>query len=261
VTPDRPPRAVSDAPPAAVLFDRDGTLVVDVPYCADPALVTPVPTARAALALLREAGIPVGVVSNQSGIARGLLRRRQVDAVNRRVDELLGPFAVWQMCPHGPGDGCSCRKPAPGMVLAAAARLGVDPADVAVVGDIGADVDAACAAGARSVLVPTPATLLAEVDAAPVVRPDLLAAVHHLLGTEDRRSHVARESVRSGARVRTDRTGGGDRGQSQDRTVFASSPGLVPPAANVTFGVGGAGSPAGADTADPDAVPAVPEAR
>jgi len=206
----------SDRPPRAVLFDRDGTLVVDVPYCADPALVTPVPTARAALALLRAAGIPVGVVTNQSGIARGLLRRRQVDAVNRRVDDLLGPFAVWRMCPHGPDDGCPCRKPAPGMVLDAAALLGLDPADVAVVGDIGADVDAARAAGARAVLVPTPATLLAEVDAAPVVRPDLLAAVHHLLGTEDCPVPAAREPVRIGARVR--------------------------PAANVTFGVVGASS-------------------
>ena len=74
-----------------MLFDRDGTLVVDVPYCADPALVTPVPTARAALALLRAAGIRVGVVSNQSGIARGLLDREQVDAVNRRVDDAAGP--------------------------------------------------------------------------------------------------------------------------------------------------------------------------
>ena len=180
----RPPRAAR--PPAAVLFDRDGTLVVDVPYCADPALVTPVPAARPALALLRAAGIPIGVVTNQSGIARGLLRRGQVDAVNRRVDELLGPFDVWQLCPHGPDDGCACRKPAPGMVLAAAERFGVAPEDVAVVGDIGADVGAARAAGARSVLVPTPVTLPEEVDAAPVVCPDLLSAVRHLLGTEAR---------------------------------------------------------------------------
>jgi HAD superfamily hydrolase (TIGR01662 family) len=168
-----------------VLFDRDGTLVVDVPYCADPALVTPVPTARAALALLRAAGIRVGVVSNQSGIARGLLDRAQVDAVNRRVDALLGPFDVWQVCPHGPDDGCACRKPAPGMVLAAADRLGVALGDVAVVGDIGADVGAARAAGARSVLVPTPVTMPEEVEAAPVVRPDLLAAARHLLGVEE----------------------------------------------------------------------------
>jgi HAD superfamily hydrolase (TIGR01662 family) len=172
-------------PPGAVLFDRDGTLIVDVPYCADPALVRPVPAARAALALLRDAGVPVGVVTNQSGIARGLVRRDQVDAVNRRVDDLLGPFDVWQLCPHGPGDGCACRKPAPGMVLAAAERLGVAPERVAVVGDIAADVGAAEAVGARSVLVPTPVTLPEEVAVAPVVRADLVAAVKYLLGTED----------------------------------------------------------------------------
>jgi HAD superfamily hydrolase (TIGR01662 family) len=168
-----------------VLFDRDGTLVVDVPYCADPALVTPVPMARSALALLRRAGVAVGVVTNQSGIARGLLRRDQAEAVNRRVDDLLGPFDTWQLCPHGPGDGCACRKPRPGMVLAAAEQLGVVPADVAVIGDIGADVGAAQAAGARSVLVPTPVTRPEEIVAAPVVRPDLLAAVRHLLRTEE----------------------------------------------------------------------------
>lgn len=179
------PAAAPEAPPAAVLFDRDGTLVVDVPYCADPDLVTPVPAARPALTLLRAAGVPVGVVTNQSGIARGLLSREQADAVNRRVERLLGPFAVWELCPHGPDDGCACRKPAPGMVLAAAARLGVAPEDVAVVGDIGADVGAARAAGARSVLVPTPVTLPAEIAAAPVVRPDLVAAVRYLLGTGD----------------------------------------------------------------------------
>jgi D-glycero-D-manno-heptose 1,7-bisphosphate phosphatase len=71
-------------------------------------------------------------------------------------------------------------------VLAAAERLGVAPERVAVVGDIAADLGAATAAGARSVLVPTPVTLPEEVAAAPVVRPDLVAAVRYLLGTEDR---------------------------------------------------------------------------
>jgi HAD superfamily hydrolase (TIGR01662 family) len=106
--------------PAAVLFDRDGTLVVDVPYNGDPAKVRPVPGAGAALDLLRAAGIPAGVVTNQSGVARGLITAGEVQQVNRRIDALLGPFAVWQVCPHGPADGCPCRKPRPGMVLAAA---------------------------------------------------------------------------------------------------------------------------------------------
>jgi D-glycero-D-manno-heptose 1,7-bisphosphate phosphatase len=165
----------------AVLFDRDGTLVVDVPYNGDPAMVRPVPGAREALDLLRAAGIQVGVVTNQSGIARGLISASQVAAVNRRVDELLGPFAVWQVCPHGPGDGCACRKPRPGMVLAAARQLGLAPQRMAVVGDIGADVEAAAAAGAVPVLVPTSVTRPEEVAAAPVVRTDLADAVRHLL--------------------------------------------------------------------------------
>jgi D-glycero-D-manno-heptose 1,7-bisphosphate phosphatase len=172
------------ARPRAVLFDRDGTLVVDVPYNADPDAVRPVPAAAAALDRLRAAGVPVGVVSNQSGIARGLLTPEQVDAVNARVAELLGPFAVWRWCPHGADDGCACRKPAPGMVLDAAAALGLAPTELAVIGDIAADVGAADAAGARAVLVPTDATRRDEVEDAAargILAPDLLAAVE-LLG-------------------------------------------------------------------------------
>jgi HAD superfamily hydrolase (TIGR01662 family) len=179
------PSTTAHPAPEAVLFDRDGTLVVDVPYNGDPARVRPVPGAREALDLLRAAGIGVGVITNQSGIARGLLTAEQAERVNRRVEELLGPFAVWQVCPHGPGDGCACRKPRPGMVLAAARRLGVAPQRLAVIGDIGADVEAAAAAGASAVLVPTPVTRPEEVAAAPTVRPDLLSAVRHLLGRRD----------------------------------------------------------------------------
>lgn len=169
-------------PPAAVLFDRDGTLVRDVPYNGDPELVEPMPGARAALDRLRDAGIPVAVVSNQSGVARGVLGRDQVDAVNRRVEEMVGPVAAWMVCPHGPEDGCPCRKPAPGLILAAAANLRVEAAEVAVVGDIGSDVEAALAAGARPILVPTPATRPQEVRAAPEVAGDLAAAVDLLVG-------------------------------------------------------------------------------
>ena len=167
--------------PRAVLFDRDGTLVVDVPYNGDPARVQPLPTARAALDRLRAEGVATAVVSNQSGIARGCLTRAQVDAVNARLAELVGDLGPVFVCEHGPDDGCGCRKPRPGLVLQAAGALGVDPADCAVVGDIGADVGAALAAGARPVLVPTPVTLPEEVAAAPEVAPDLLAAVELLL--------------------------------------------------------------------------------
>jgi D-glycero-D-manno-heptose 1,7-bisphosphate phosphatase len=167
--------------PAAVLFDRDGTLVVDVPYNGDPDRVAPVPGARAALDRLRAAGLPLAVVSNQSGVARGLLTSDQVAAVNARVAELLGPFDAVLVCEHGPDDGCRCRKPGPGLVLEAAHHLGVDPATCVVVGDIGSDVEAAHAAGARPLLVPTAVTCAAEVAGAPEVVADLAAAVDLVL--------------------------------------------------------------------------------
>jgi len=168
--------------PAAVLFDRDGTLVRDVPYNGDPARVEPMPGAREALDRLREAGIAVGVVSNQSGVGRGLVTMDEVEAVNRRVDELLGPLEPWAVCPHAPDDGCACRKPEPGLIRGAADALGLAPERCAVVGDIGSDVEAAQAAGARAVLVPTPRTRPEEVDAAPEVAGDLGEAVELLLG-------------------------------------------------------------------------------
>ncbi len=167
--------------PKALLFDRDGTLVVDLPGNTDPDRVVLMPGARVAVARARQAGLAVGVVTNQSAIGRGLSSRAQVDAVNGRVDELLGGLDTWQVCPHAPDDGCACRKPRPGLIHAAAAELGLGAADCAVVGDIGRDVVAAGAAGARSVLVPTPVTRAAEIEAAEVVAPDLLRAVDLIL--------------------------------------------------------------------------------
>jgi histidinol-phosphate phosphatase family protein len=167
--------------PAAVLFDRDGTLIADVPYNGDPARVTPMPGARAALERLRNAGIATAVVSNQSGIARGLLSHDDVAAVHGRMEALLGPLGPLEYCPHGPDDGCACRKPAPALIERAAARLGVEPRDCVVIGDIGSDIEAAVAAGARPVLVPTPRTLPEEVAAAPERAPDLTAAIEAVL--------------------------------------------------------------------------------
>ena len=169
------------ARPAAVLFDRDGTLIVDVPYCGDPRLVRPLPTARMALERLRAARIPTGVLTNQSGVGRGIITRAAAGAVNAEVERVLGPFDVWRTCPHAPDDGCPCRKPRPGMLLDAAAELGMEPGLLAFVGDIGADVEAAQAAGAAPVLVPTAVTLPEEIRAAPVVRRDLRDAVEYLL--------------------------------------------------------------------------------
>lgn len=175
-------RLTRPARPEAVLLDRDGTLIVDVPYNGDPRRVEPVPGAREALVRLRAAGIRTAVVSNQSGIGRGLVSAHAVAAVNRRVEELLGPVGPWIVCPHAPSEGCDCRKPLPGLVYRAAETLGVRPDRCALVGDVGADVEAAAAAGVRGVLVPTAKTRPEEVAAAPEVAPDLEAAVDLLIG-------------------------------------------------------------------------------
>lgn len=168
--------------PDLVLFDRDGTLVHDVPYNADPAKVAPVPDARVVLDRLRAAGVRIGVVTNQSGVADGRISPDQLRAVNARVEELLGPFDTWQICAHGRDAGCACRKPAPGLVLDACAQMDADPARCVVIGDIGSDVDAARAAGAVGILVPTSVTRPQEIDAATHVAPDLGAAVDAVLG-------------------------------------------------------------------------------
>ncbi|MDQ3570476.1 MAG: HAD-IIIA family hydrolase [Actinomycetota bacterium] len=176
---------VSSSPkPDAVVFDRDGTLVADVAYNGDPDRVVLMPGAREAVDRLRSAGVPTAVVSNQSGVGRGVITMADVEAVNRRVEDLLGPLGPWIVCPHHPADGCQCRKPAPAMVLRAAEALGVAPCRCAVIGDIGADVQAARAAGARGVLVPTATTRTDEVAAAPEVATDLVSAVDLLLGGE-----------------------------------------------------------------------------
>ncbi|MBO3749408.1 HAD-IIIA family hydrolase [Streptosporangiaceae bacterium NEAU-GS5] len=161
-----------------MLFDRDGTLITDIPHNSDPGRVEPVPGARAALHRLRRAGLAVGVVTNQSGIARGLLSWPELNAVNKRVEALLGPFDVWQICPHL--SGCSCRKPAPGLILGAAQALHVRPQECVVVGDIGADVEAAENAGARGILVPTATTLSGEIHGE--VADNLIDAVSRILG-------------------------------------------------------------------------------
>jgi histidinol-phosphate phosphatase family protein len=139
-----------------VLFDRDETIVVDVPFNGDPGKVVPAPDARRLLDQLRTAGLPLAVVSNQSGVGRGLLTLAQVDAVNRKVDELLGPFAGFFVCPHAPQDACECRKPKPKLILDAARALGVDPACCVVVGDRESDVEAARSAGAIPLKVDGP---------------------------------------------------------------------------------------------------------
>ncbi|HEX2054498.1 MAG TPA: HAD-IIIA family hydrolase [Actinomycetota bacterium] len=174
-------RPAPPPPPRAVFVDRDGTLIRDVPYNGNPDLVEPMPGAGRALRRLREAAIPTAVISNQSGVGRGLLSLDQVSAVNERVERELGPLGPWFICPHGPDEACACRKPSPGLLLEAARTLNVPASECAFIGDIGSDVEAARAAGVRPILVPTPVTRPEEIASAEEVAPDLEAAVDLLL--------------------------------------------------------------------------------
>ncbi|WP_435795362.1 HAD-IIIA family hydrolase [Micromonospora taraxaci] len=183
----------------AVLLDRDGTLIEDVPYNGDPEKVRPVPGARAALDRLRAAGLRLAVVTNQSGLARGYFTGEQMRAVHARVEELLGRFDAWLVCPHDDEDRCDCRKPAPGLVHAAARELGTTASRCVMVGDIGRDVAAALAAGATGVLVPTPVTRPEEIAAAGWTATDLPAAVDEIL----RRQRAVLPTTPPGEPVRT----------------------------------------------------------
>ena len=134
------------------------------PFNGDPDKVEPAPNARALLDRLRAAGLPLAVVSNQSGVGRGYITLEQSDAVNRRVEELLGPFGGFFVCPHAPQDDCDCRKPKPKLVLEAARALGVEPGCCVVVGDRESDVQAARNAGAIPLRIEGPHELRAAVE-------------------------------------------------------------------------------------------------
>lgn len=137
----------------AILFDRDGTLIRDVPYNADPEKVVVLPTVGEAIDLCRRKGVSIGVVTNQSGVGRGYMTSGDVGRVNRRVESRLGTFDTWQICFHAPSDGCTCRKPMPGLVLQACRDLGLQPREVAVIGDRLSDAQAALNAGSQAVMV------------------------------------------------------------------------------------------------------------
>ena len=148
--------AHAESPPArrAVFLDRDGTLIEDVGYPRDPARVTVLAGAVDALRELAGRGFVLAVVSNQSGLARGLVTPAEAAAVDARFRALFAAegvaFDAVEYCPHGPDDGCDCRKPAPGMLLEIAGRLGLDLAGSFMVGDKESDVEAGRRAGCRS---------------------------------------------------------------------------------------------------------------
>jgi D-glycero-D-manno-heptose 1,7-bisphosphate phosphatase len=141
-----------------VFLDRDGTLIDELGYLGDPAGVRLYPGAARAVRALNAAGLPVVLVTNQSGVARGMFAEADVHAVHARLAELLraegARLDLVLFCPHHPREGlspyrvpCECRKPAPGMYLAGARALGLDLAHSAVVGDSERDLEAGRRAG------------------------------------------------------------------------------------------------------------------
>jgi len=151
----------------AVFIDRDDTLIEDVPYLGNPSKVTLLPGAREALSRLRDAGFMIVMVSNQSGIARGLITHEQVCAVNEEVARQLSPATIHAIyySPDGPDGVSETRKPAPGMLLAAARDHNIDLTESYMVGDKASDVACGRNAGCKTIRIS--AAEPATVDDAP----------------------------------------------------------------------------------------------
>lgn len=143
----------------AVFLDRDGTLIVEKHYLSNPDQVVLLEGVIDGLRTLQEFGLPLIVVSNQSGIGRGYFSRQDAEAVNDRIALELAPHGInidgWYMCPHAPDSGCNCRKPLPGLIEQASRDLSLDPSLSFVVGDKRADLDLARAVGAIPLIVTT----------------------------------------------------------------------------------------------------------
>jgi D-glycero-D-manno-heptose 1,7-bisphosphate phosphatase len=142
-----------------VLIDRDGTINAEKHYLSSPDQIELLPGAAAGIRRLRELGLTVVVVTNQSAIGRGLFGADQLARIHERLLELLQPeqavpHAIY-VCPHHPDAGCSCRKPAPGLAHQAAVEFGASLADSFVVGDKACDMELGKRIGATTVLVRT----------------------------------------------------------------------------------------------------------
>ncbi len=175
-------------PRIAVFFDRDDTLIRDVPYLGDPQLVRLMPSAREALRLLRDHGFVLIMVSNQSGVGRGMITIEQVSAVNAEILHQLGEdfFAAIYLCYAAPGaEDHNCRKPNPGMVWQARDDFDIDLANSWLIGDKIADMQCARNAGCHGILVRTGQHDHAEIAAAESLAEyaadDLLTAAQYII--------------------------------------------------------------------------------
>lgn len=140
-----------------VVLDRDGTIVVDRHYLADPDGLEFEPGAVAGLQRMAAMGYRLVIVTNQSGIARGLLSEATLNLIHERLRQMLASHAVHldgiYACPHAPGDACECRKPNQKLMLQAARELGFDSSKAVVIGDKDSDIEFGQRAGALTLLI------------------------------------------------------------------------------------------------------------
>jgi len=167
----------------AVFLDRDGTLMEEVHYCNDPSKVRVYPGVPEALARLKQAGFLTVIITNQAGIGRGLITEAQYQAVEKELFLQIGDRAIdaSYFCPDLPGVPSERRKPAPGMVLEAAADFNIDLSRSWFIGDKSLDVECGRRAGVRTILVMT--GYGAEENCQPDFRaPDVVEAIGIVLG-------------------------------------------------------------------------------
>jgi D-glycero-D-manno-heptose 1,7-bisphosphate phosphatase len=142
-----------------VVLDRDGTVIVERHYLSDPDQVELIPGVAEALRQLHELDFGLVVLTNQSGVGRGLFNAQRVEEIHQRMRALLAAEGVQLdgvfFCPHAPEEGCRCRKPAPELIEQAAKQLGFDPRRSMVIGDKGCDIELGKRVGATTVLVRT----------------------------------------------------------------------------------------------------------
>ena len=148
----------------AIFLDRDGTLNEDPGYLGDPQLLNLYPDTGKALAFLKnELNLKLIVISNQSGVARGLINKEKVDAVNAKVNELLLKDNVqidaFYYCPYHPDysskEECSCRKPSPELVFKSAEKFNIDLSKSYFIGDAVSDIECGFNANLKTILVKT----------------------------------------------------------------------------------------------------------
>jgi D-glycero-D-manno-heptose 1,7-bisphosphate phosphatase len=150
----------SEAANKVIVLDRDGTIVIDRHYLSDPAALEFEPGAAVGLRKMADMGFRLIVITNQSGIARGFFSLAQLEAIHERMHQMLHSIGVRldgiYSCPHGPEEGCDCRKPNLGLMHRASKELGFDMSKAIVIGDKDSDIEFGRRAGAITVLIAKP---------------------------------------------------------------------------------------------------------